>query len=129
MAINIKKQIQYWQKGAYDNIDTARYLIDGGKRLEGLFFCHLAVEKILKAHVVKTTKKIPPYIHNLRKLGKLAGLEFDEASLELFGQMMNYQIEGRYQDALQKPPGKAECNKLVNLCEEHVKCLAMKLKK
>lgn len=53
--INISKQIQYWQKGAYDDIETAKILIENGKLVHGLFFCHLSIEKIVKALVVKTT--------------------------------------------------------------------------
>lgn len=52
--MNINKQIEYWKSGAVNDIDTAELLIRNNKLLHGLFFCHLVIEKIIKAHVVKT---------------------------------------------------------------------------
>ena len=46
---DLKKQIDYWIKGAINDIDTAELLIKGKKYIEGLFFCHLCMEKALKA--------------------------------------------------------------------------------
>jgi len=52
---DLEKQIEYWKRGADSDIETAEFLISGRKYLEGLFFCHLTIEKILKALVVKST--------------------------------------------------------------------------
>jgi HEPN domain-containing protein len=51
--INIQKQIDYWISGAEDDIVTADLLIREMRILHGLFFCHLVIEKALKAHYVK----------------------------------------------------------------------------
>ncbi|MDP3912351.1 MAG: HEPN domain-containing protein [Bacteroidota bacterium] len=51
--INVAKQIEYWQKTAESDVETASILISSGKLIEGLFFCHLCIEKIIKALVVK----------------------------------------------------------------------------
>ena len=61
--INIDKQIKYWKNNAITDINTAEILINNKKYLHGLFFCHLTIEKIIKAHVVKWTKEIPPKTH------------------------------------------------------------------
>ena len=50
-----KKQIAYWIDTAKSDFDTADLLIRECRFLHGLFFCHLAIEKGTKAHVVKTT--------------------------------------------------------------------------
>lgn len=63
--INIQKQVEYWMNGARDDLLTAEVLFQRKRDLHGLFFCHLVIEKALKAHVVKSTKEIAPRTHNL----------------------------------------------------------------
>ena len=106
MLPDIKKQIKYWSDGAVNNVETAAILIEKGKRFEGLFFCHLALEKAIKAHVTKNTKDIPPKTHNLQRLAVLAGLVLKEKDFEFLGEMMEFQIEGRYPDIASKMPDK-----------------------
>lgn len=52
--IEIQKQIKYWINGAEDDLLTAELLIQEWRILHGLFFCHLVIEKGIKAHVVKS---------------------------------------------------------------------------
>lgn len=106
MLPDIKKQIKYWRDGAVDNLETAEILIEKGKRLEGLFFCHLAIEKALKAHVTKTTKEAPPKTHNLQRLADIARLGLQESDYRFLGEMMEFQIEGRYPEMGPKVPDK-----------------------
>jgi len=47
--LDINKQIDYWTKGAFSDIETAELLLKGKKYVGSLFFCHLAIEKVLKA--------------------------------------------------------------------------------
>lgn len=70
--INIQKQIDYWINGAEDDILTAEILISRNRLLHGLFFCHLVIEKAIKAHIVKSTKEIAPRSHNLILLSEKA---------------------------------------------------------
>lgn len=55
MTFNIEKQIDYWKSGADNDLETAEILIQNKKFVQGLFFCHLCIEKITKALVVKAT--------------------------------------------------------------------------
>ena len=73
--INIQKQIDYWIKGADDDLVTADLLIRGTRILHGLFFCHLVIEKSLKAHYVKKNGDVAPRTHNLVILSEKSGLE------------------------------------------------------
>lgn len=50
--IDIKKQIKYWITGAFVDLESARILVEKNRLLHGLFFCHLVLEKAIKAHVV-----------------------------------------------------------------------------
>lgn len=66
-----------------------------------LFFAHLALEKMLKAHVVRQTKNLPPRIHSLPRLVALAALNLEGEQMDLLREFGVYQIEGRYPDAEQ----------------------------
>jgi HEPN domain-containing protein len=96
--LNINKQIDYWIEGAGNDFDTARLLIENGKVLHGLFFCHLVIEKAIKANVVRITGEIPPKSHNLIYLSEKAEIVFTEDDELFVGVLMKYQLEGRYPD-------------------------------
>ena len=123
MQPDIPKQIKYWINGALDNIETAEILIDKGKRLEGLFFCHLALEKELKAHVTKATQTVPPKTHNLVRLAEIAGLDLQEEVYVFLGDMMEYQVEGRYPEMAPKVPDKKKTTDYSKKSGEVVKWL------
>jgi len=76
--INIQKQIDYWIDSAEDDILTADLLIREKRLLHGLFFCHLVIEKAIKAHYVKTTGNVAPRTHNLINLSETAGLTYTD---------------------------------------------------
>jgi len=63
-----------------------------------LFFCHLVIEKAIKAHVVKITGEIAPKSHNLIYLSEKADLIFDIETDIFIGILMKYQLQGRYPD-------------------------------
>ena len=106
--MNIIKQIDYWIKGAGNDFDTARLLIENGKVLHGLFFCHLVIEKAIKANVVKLTGEIPPKSHNLIYLSEKAKIVFVEEDELFVGALMKYQLEGRYPDYQPEIPSVSE---------------------
>jgi HEPN domain-containing protein len=66
--------------------------------LQGLFFCHLVVEKAIKAHVVKKSGEVAPRSHNLIYLSEKADLVFDDETEIFLGILMKYQLQGRYPD-------------------------------
>lgn len=76
--IDINKQVDYWAKGAISDIDTSELLLAANKQIEGLFFCHLTIEKMLKALVVKSTNQLAPRSHNLIYLSELAKVSLSE---------------------------------------------------
>ncbi|MDP3642642.1 MAG: HEPN domain-containing protein [Bacteroidota bacterium] len=101
---DIEKQINYWTRGAENDVETAELLISGKKYLEGLFFCHLTIEKIVKALVVKKTGQLAPKSHNLGYLSALANLELAEEHTLFMAVLMKYQLEGRYPEYYPKLP-------------------------
>ncbi len=94
--INIQKQIEYWKNGAESDLETAEILINENKYIQGLFFCHLSIEKILKAGIVKESRQLPPRSHDLFYLASRALMKFNPQDQELFQVLMRYQLEGRY---------------------------------
>jgi len=94
--MDIEKQVTYWINGAGDDFEVAQILIEKRRYLHGLFFCHLVIEKAIKAHVVKVTGQLAPKSHNLIYLSEKSNLTLDDAALEFFGILMKYQLDGRY---------------------------------
>lgn len=127
MMIDIEKQIEYWVEGADSALDTARILIKKKKYLHGLFFCHLTIEKIIKAHVVKATNQIPPKSHNLFRLLENTGIEVTEEDAEFFGILMKYQLEGRYPDYNPQIPEKWKVKEYFQKTKEMLLWLKKKL--
>ena len=90
--------IYYWVEGAKDDLKTAKTLYASKRYHHCLFFCHLFVEKIIKALVVKKTKQQAPYGHNLTRLAELSGIKFSEGQLDLLAEITSFNIEARYND-------------------------------
>ena len=127
LKLDIPKQLAYWRSGAVDNLETAEILIEKGKLMEGLFFCHLTIEKALKAHVTKATSDVPPKTHNLKRLADLAGLTFKESYYEFLATMMEFQIEGRYPEITIKSPSKKVSSSYLKKSKEFVEWLNVQL--
>ena len=125
--MDINKQINYWTEGADSDIDTAKILIKNEKYLHGLFFCHLTIEKIIKAHVVKVTNQIPPRLHNLFRLLEMTAVDVDDKTLEFFGILMKYQLEGRYPDYNPVIPDERKVEDYLRKTKENLAWLKKKL--
>ena len=125
--IDLQKQIDYWINEAEDNIISADILIQKGRFLHGLFFCHLVIEKALKAHIVKETKEIPPRSHNLIMLSEKANLTVGDDNEIFLGILMKYQLQGRYPDYDPIIPEKEKVLTYYNKTKELLRWLKEKL--
>jgi len=94
--MDLEKQIEYWREGAVDEMEAAEGLFSLGKYRQALFFAHLSLEKMIKAHVAKKTKEVPPKIHNLGRLSEIAELSPPEDIARFLKRFDIYQIETRY---------------------------------
>lgn len=97
--MDVREQIAYWTTGSQEDFDAAQSLVEKGHLRHGLFFAHLAIEKMLKALVVRETKKEPPRIHNLVRLAGLADLATSGEQQRFLRRFDLYQLEGRYPDS------------------------------
>jgi len=126
-VLNIEKQIEYWINSAKSDLDTAELLIRESKNIYGLFFCHLAIEKALKAHVAKFTGQIPPKTHNLFYLIELTNLDIEVTNEDFLGILMKYQLEGRYPDYNPVIPTKEKVSEYLNKTKEVLTWIERKL--
>jgi HEPN domain-containing protein len=98
--MDLQKQIGYWQASAEEDWDASLDLAKSGRFRHSLFFAHLALEKILKAHVCRKTSALPPKIHSLLRLAKESGLQFNAEQIEFLAKFDRFQVQGRYPDAV-----------------------------
>ena len=91
-------KVEYWLDLADDDVITAKTLLDGKRYLHAGFFCHLIVEKAIKAAIANATSEIPPYIHHLIILAERARISDDlsEQQRKLLGELNPLNIEARY---------------------------------
>jgi HEPN domain-containing protein len=64
--------------------------------------CHLSIEKILKAIVAETTKKIPPKTHNLIFLIKSVDIQLPSEMFDFVARINNASIVTRYPEDFSK---------------------------
>ena len=102
--VDVEKQVAHWRKGADEAWDAAVDLINKDRRIQfGLFFVHLALEKVIKAHVWRVKQKMPPHIHNLSRLAEIAELTVEVDDKKVLAEINEFNIEGRYSDLLGPP--------------------------
>ena len=121
--IDIGKQIAHWRSGADEDWAVACDLIARDKIRHGLFFAHLAIEKILKAHVCHATRELAPPTHNLVRLAQMGVPSLNPQYLELLAEVNSFNIEGRYPELLLPLPTPTEARDYVSRIEELLQCL------
>jgi|ERR1039457_771113 HEPN domain-containing protein len=99
MTIDIEKTIGYWLESAAYDLETGKTLLRSKKYPYALFFGHLAIEKVLKALVVKQTCDHAPFTHSLVVLAGKSALDIPEAMIDHLAEFMEFHTEARYPDA------------------------------
>ncbi len=99
MSIDVEKTISYWLESAAYDLETGKTLLRSKKYPYALFFGHLAIEKVLKALVVKQTGDHAPFSHSLVVLAGKSALGISEAMIDQLAEFMEFHTEARYPDA------------------------------
>ena len=99
--MDAQKQIDFWRTSSDEDLAAAESLLEKEHFRHCLFFAHLAIEKMLKAHVTRQTSDIPPRIHNLVRLAESAELRLNPEQARFLRGFDVYQLEGRYPDSEQ----------------------------
>jgi len=93
MSFNNDKTIHYWLESAEYDFETGKSLLESKKFPYALFFAHLAIEKILKAIVVKKTEEHAPHTHSLVLLAKSTNINIKDQMLDQLAEYMEFHIE------------------------------------
>ncbi len=125
--IDMDKQIAHWVGQADDDVAFVNATAGSRHAKHRAFFAELALEKMLKAHVVKATGTIPPKSHNLVRLAQLAGLQLDPEREKRYRELQAYHIDGRYGLATLSEPGVEELSRAIRDCLEEIEWLSTKL--
>ncbi|MDI7269099.1 MAG: HEPN domain-containing protein [Myxococcota bacterium] len=121
--MNAESQVGYWATLSLRDIETAGILVDADRSLAALFFAHMALEKALKARIVRLTGQVPPHIHNLTRLAEAGGPGIDEDTLDFPAEMNRFQVHGRYPLSIDYRPSADEVARYWPRAKEVQECL------
>jgi len=95
-----EEKINYWIKISDEDLKIAKTMLENRYRLYTGFMCHQVIEKIFKASYEKLKNEIPPYVHDLPRLAKLADFYdlFSEEQKLFLNTINPLNIEARYPD-------------------------------
>lgn len=91
-----KEFINAWRKSAEEDLSIASKLFRSRDYSYALFFCHLALEKILKAVFIAKKDDAPPPLHDLIKLCQKSGIKLNESKVKDLTEISSFNIEARY---------------------------------
>ncbi|MBN2244498.1 MAG: HEPN domain-containing protein [Candidatus Aminicenantes bacterium] len=98
----IKKSYDEWNKQSSYDFETAQAMFSSGRYIYAIFFCHLAVEKLLKGIFLKESKKEPEKIHNLNYFIEKLDLKIDTEKRDFIDNLNDLSVPVRYPDELEK---------------------------
>jgi len=126
VAMNIAKHVAHWRNSGMDDWEVAEILIQKMKYRQGLFFAHLTLEKLLKAHATIAMQTVPPKSHDLPYLLKKAALQAPPEVEEALKQMNRYNMEGRYTEQPVPPLNVKRAHYHFSMAREAMKWLDQK---
>ena len=93
---NIEKIIDYWKDSSNQNYATMNNLLKSRDYNWALFIGHLVIEKLLKAHYVKSQKKHALFTHDLLRLSLKCGLKVSGEFEEWLDDISTFNLNARY---------------------------------
>lgn len=93
-----KDLFKYWLKGSDEALWVAEDLYRLDHRSFCLFFCHLALEKAIKAVLAKKYPSQGFYVHSLTKLATVAELDLPAGWLEVLDEISTFNVKAHYND-------------------------------
>ncbi len=92
---------QKWAERAIYDLDTARAMLESKRYLYVLFCCQQAVEKMLKAIIVKRSQELPPRLHQLVRLAERAQVPLNEEQADFLRELSTHYIQSRYPEEIE----------------------------
>ena len=97
--MNKSDYIEFWKIAAEKDWVVVENLFDKENYPQSLFFAHLVLEKLIKAHWIQNNASdFPPRVHNLVRLASQSSLNLTATDLLFLDKMNDFQMEGRYPD-------------------------------
>jgi HEPN domain-containing protein len=94
-----KEIIAHWITMAGRDWASVQALFKARQYIHALFFCHLVIEKLLKAQWTKDNiENDAPRVHDLEHLYNQTELKLSADQIDLIRIMNSWNLEGRYQD-------------------------------
>jgi len=98
-----QQHIDYWINSAEKDWVSVDVLFVGKQYLHCLFWAHLTLEKLAKAHWVKNHEdNIPPKVHNIIWLLEESNVDLGDATMIFLKKLNDFQLSSRYPDYLNK---------------------------
>jgi HEPN domain-containing protein len=94
------KSHEEWLKQADYDMDTAKFMLRGGRYFYAAFMCHLSVEKAVKGLYQHKLGEIPPKVHNLFLLLDRIGVRPPEEMSTTLAMLNEVQVFARYPEDL-----------------------------
>ena len=96
------KEPEEWLRQADYDMETAEFMLNGGRYFYAVFMCHLSVEKALKGLYQKRLTDMPPKVHNLVYLLNKIGIKPDESIGKFLIKLNESSVITRYPEELDK---------------------------
>lgn len=96
--MNPEKVTKFWLDEVEESLGVADHLFEKGDFSYSLFFGHLAIEKLLKAMYVAKNKEQAPFIHHLKRLAELTGIQLTTEQMDELLRISAFNLEARYPD-------------------------------
>jgi len=94
-------RVAEWIKQSDYDMDTAKFMFNGGRYAYAVFMCHLAVEKVLKGLFQYKTGEIPPKTHNLVYLLSKLDIKPEKKMAKHIVLLIEANIAARYPESLE----------------------------
>ena len=93
------QHVFYWVDSAEYDWNGAEDAFKSGRYVHCLFWAHLSLEKLAKAHWAKNNQNnIPPKVHNIVRLLVLSNIDLGEEMMKFLEMFNRFQLSSRYPD-------------------------------
>jgi HEPN domain-containing protein len=92
----LRPDTKNWLESAEYDLETARNILSSERYIYVIFFCHLVIEKMLKALVTEVHQEPAPRSHDLIYLAKRAETKLEPKLYEFISKLNNASIPTRY---------------------------------
>ena len=98
----MEQQLKYeeWFLQSDYDLETAQYMLQGGRNIYCIFMCHLSLEKALKGLFIKRLNQIPPKLHALMYFVNKVQLAISDENLLFIKKIDSLSIPTRYPEDL-----------------------------